>query len=129
MDTLILKRYPLVMKNLFIPFLMIAIGSSSADMFAADLRRSAGSGSWKTLNNSWGWSIEYPADWNAYVMGSPEEQGPGPEIETGGNVNFAGPAGCFDAHQRCGLFQIAVRLIPKLNTTLIDSLRHQFRGE
>lgn len=60
---------------------------------------------WVQLNNIHGWSITYPASWEAYVMQAPDS-GPELSIRESENVNFDGPKGCYKRKERCGLFQI-----------------------
>lgn len=65
------------------------------------------SDNWVQLNNTHGWSITYPASWEAYVMQAPDS-GPESSVREGGNVNFDGPKGCHERKERCGLFQVSV---------------------
>ena len=60
---------------------------------------------WVRLNNTHGWSISYPASWEAYVMQAPDS-GPELSIRDSDNVNFEGPQDCYKQKERCGLFQI-----------------------
>src|SRR5713101_871799 len=62
---------------------------------------------WVQLNNTHGWSITYPASWEAYVMQAPDS-GPELSIRESKNVNFDGPKGCYERKERCGLFQVSV---------------------
>jgi hypothetical protein len=65
------------------------------------------SDNWVQLNNTHGWSITYPASWEAYVMQAPDS-GPELSIQEGWNVNFDGPKDCYERKERCGLFQISL---------------------
>ena len=62
---------------------------------------------WVRLNNTHGWSISYPASWEAYVMSSPDS-GRELSIQESDNVNFDGPKDCYENKERCGLFQISL---------------------
>src|SRR5439155_743158 len=53
------------------------------------------SDNWVQLNNTHGWSITYPASWEAYVMQAPDS-GPDLCIRKSEDVNFDGPRGCYD---------------------------------
>src|SRR5881409_4512962 len=66
-----------------------------------------GSDQWMQLNNTHGWSITYPASWEAYVMQAPDS-GPELSIQGSDNVNFDGPKDCYERKARCGLFQISL---------------------
>ena len=67
------------------------------------------------VNNTHGWSLSYPASWEAYVM-SPPDSGQELSIQESDNVNFAGPQGCYERKERCGLFQIySVKANPQLD--------------
>jgi hypothetical protein len=71
------------------------------------------SDNWVQLNNTHGWSITYPASWEAYVMQAPDS-GPELSIRESENVNFDGPKDCYEHNTRCGLFQIySVRTTPQ----------------
>src|SRR5438034_3915161 len=73
------------------------------------------SDNWVQLNNTHGWSISYPASWEAYVMQAPDS-GPEPSIRDSDNVNFDGPKDCYKQKERCGLFQIySVKANPQLD--------------
>ena len=65
------------------------------------------SDNWVWLSNTHGWSLSYPASWEAYVMQAP---GSGRElsIRDSDNVNFDGPKDCYENKERCGLFQISL---------------------
>ena len=63
------------------------------------------SDNWLQLNNTHGWSISYPASWEAYVMQAPDS-GPELSIRESDNVNFDGPKDCYERKARCGHFQI-----------------------
>ena len=60
---------------------------------------------WVQLNNTHGWSITYPASWEAYVMQAPDS-GPYLSIRKSWNVNVDGPKGCSERKERCGHFQV-----------------------
>jgi hypothetical protein len=60
---------------------------------------------WMLVKNIHGWSLGYPASWELYVMSSPDSEQE-PSIQQSDNVNFAGPQGCYERKERCGLFQI-----------------------
>ena len=77
----------------FLIFLLFAVG----ELHASD--------KWVQLNNSHGWSLSYPASWEAYVMQAPDS-GTELSIQESDNVNFDGPQGCYERKERCGLFQI-----------------------
>ena len=62
---------------------------------------------WVRLNNTHGWSISYPASWEAYVMQAPDS-GRELSIQESDNVNFDGPKDCYENKERCGLFQISL---------------------
>ncbi len=62
---------------------------------------------WLQVNNTHGWSLSYPASWEAYVMQAPDS-GPELSIQKSDNVNFAGPKDCYENKERCGLFQISL---------------------
>jgi hypothetical protein len=62
---------------------------------------------WVQVNNTHGWSLSYPAAWEAYVMQAPDS-GPELSIQESDNVNFAGPKDCYKNKERCGLFQISL---------------------
>ncbi len=64
-----------------------------------------GSDQWMQLNNTHGWSITYPASWEAYVMQAPDS-GPELSVRESENVNFDGPNDCYERKARCGHFQI-----------------------
>src|SRR5438309_1456705 len=53
------------------------------------------SDNWVQLNNTHGWSITYPASWEAYVMQAPDS-GPELSVRESENVNFDGPGGCYE---------------------------------
>ena len=63
------------------------------------------SDNWVQLNNTHGWSITYPASWEAYVMQAPDS-GPELSVRESENVNFDGPKNCYERKGRCGHFQI-----------------------
>ena len=63
------------------------------------------SDNWVQLNNTHGWSITYPASWEAYVMQAPDS-GPELSIRKSENVNFDGPKDCYERKARCGHFQL-----------------------
>src|SRR5229473_2036981 len=65
------------------------------------------SDNWVQLNNTHGWSITYPASWEAYVMQAPDS-GPELSIRESENVNFDGPKDCYERKVRCGHFQISL---------------------
>ena len=70
---------------------------------------------WVQVNNTHGWSLSYPASWEAYVMQAPDS-GPELSIRDSDNVNFAGPQGCYERKERCGLFQIySVKANPQID--------------
>ena len=79
----------------FVIFSLFAVGG----LQAAD--------EWVQVNNSHGWSLSYPASWEAFVMQAPDS---GPELSIQGseNVNFDGPKDCYQIKERCGLFQISL---------------------
>src|SRR6266478_6040616 len=60
---------------------------------------------WVRLNNTHGWSISYPASWEAYVMQAPDS-GRELSIQESDNVNFDGPKDCYERKARCGHFRI-----------------------
>ena len=62
---------------------------------------------WVRLNNTHGWSLSYPASWEAFVMQAPDS-GPELSIQDSDNVNFDGPKDCYERKARCGLFQISL---------------------
>src|SRR5260370_12568418 len=62
---------------------------------------------WVQVNNTQGWSLSYPASWEAYVMQAPDS-GPELSIQESENVNFDGPQDCYENKERCGLFQISL---------------------
>ena len=62
---------------------------------------------WLQVNNTHGWSLSYPASWEAYVMQAPDS-GPELSIQESDNVNFDGPKDCYENKERCGLFQISL---------------------
>jgi len=64
-----------------------------------------GSDQWMQLNNTHGWSITYPASWEAYVMQAPDS-GPELSVRESENVNFDGPKDCYERNARCGHFQL-----------------------
>src|SRR5207249_4627965 len=64
-----------------------------------------GSDQWMQLNNTHGWSIAYPASWEAYVMQAPDS-GPELSVRESENVNFDGPKDCYERKARCGHFQL-----------------------
>ena len=72
-------------------------------MFVASA--ASASDNWVQLNNIYGWSITYPASWEAYVMQAPDS-GPELSVREGDNVNFDGPKDCYEHKARCGHFQI-----------------------
>ena len=47
---------------------------------------------WVQVNNTHGWSLSYPASWEAFVMQAPDS-GPELSIQDSDNVNFDGPKG------------------------------------
>ena len=63
------------------------------------------SDNWVQLSNTHGWSITYPASWEAYIMQAPDS-GPESSIRESENVNFDGPKDCYERKARCGHFQI-----------------------
>ena len=63
------------------------------------------SDNWVQLNNTHGWSITYPASWEAYVMQAPDS-GPELSVRESENVNFDGPKDCYERKARCGHFQL-----------------------
>jgi len=65
------------------------------------------SDNWLQLNNTHGWSLSYPASWEAYVMQAPDS-GRELSIQESDNVNFDGPKDCYENKERCGLFQISL---------------------
>ena len=65
------------------------------------------SGKWVRVSNTYGWSISYPASWEAYVMQAPDS-GRELSIHESRNVNFDGPKGCYERKERCGLFQVSL---------------------
>jgi hypothetical protein len=72
---------------------------------------------WVQLNNTHGWSITYPASWEAYVMQAPDS-GPELSVRESENVNFDGPKGCYERKERCSLFQVSMvseKADPRLN--------------
>jgi len=62
---------------------------------------------WVQVNNTHGWSISYPASWEAYVIQAPDS-GRELSIQESDNVNFDGPKDCYEHKERCGLFQISL---------------------
>ena len=62
---------------------------------------------WVQVNNTHGWSISYPASWEAYVIQAPDS-GRELSIQESDNVNFDGPKDCYENKERCGLFQISL---------------------
>src|SRR5262245_38430700 len=62
---------------------------------------------WVHVNNTHGWSLNYPGSWEAYVMQAPKS-GKELSIQKSDNVNFDGPKGCYERKERCGLFQVSV---------------------
>ena len=62
---------------------------------------------WVQVNNTHGWSLSYPASWEAYVMQAPDS-GRELSIQESDNVNFDGPKDCYENKERCGLFQISL---------------------
>lgn len=62
---------------------------------------------WVQVNNTHGWSLSYPASWEAYVMQAPDS-GPELSIRESDNVNVDGPKGCYERKERCGFFQISL---------------------
>ena len=62
---------------------------------------------WVQVNNTHGWSLSYPASWEAYVMQAPDS-GRERSIQESDNVNFDGPKDCYQRKERCGLFQISL---------------------
>ena len=79
----------------FLIFLLFAV----SELHASD--------NWLQLSNTHGWSITYPAAWDAYVMQSPDS-GPELSIRESDNVNFDGPKDCYQKNERCGIFQISL---------------------
>ena len=79
----------------FVIFSLFAVGG----LQAAD--------EWVQVNNSHGWSLSYPASWEAFVMQAPDS-GPELSIQDSDNVNFDGPKGCYERKARSGLFQISL---------------------
>ena len=63
------------------------------------------SDNWVQLNNTHGWSINYPTSWEAYVMQAPDS-GSELSIRESENVNIDGPKDCYERKARCGHFQI-----------------------
>src|SRR5437899_10075218 len=61
---------------------------------------------WVQVNNTHGWSISYPASWEAYVIQAPDS-GRELSIQESDNVNFDGPKGCYERKEPCGHFQIS----------------------
>ena len=87
----------------FLSFSLFALGGLQA------------SDKWMQVNNTHGWSLSYPASWEAYVMQAPDS-GPELSIRDSDNVNFAGPQGCYERKERCGLFQIySVKANPQID--------------
>jgi hypothetical protein len=93
-------RYPTKVPNFmnrwlagFLIFLLFA----GSELHASD--------NWVQLSNTHGWSITYPAAWEAYVMQAPDS-GPELSIRESENVNFDGPKDCYERKARCGHFQI-----------------------
>ena len=82
----------------FVIFSLFAVGG----LQAAD--------EWVQVNNSHGWSLSYPASWEAFVMQAPDS---GPELSIQGseNVNFDGPKDCYERKERCGIFQISLDFV------------------
>jgi hypothetical protein len=68
------------------------------------------SDNWVQLNNTHGWSITYPASWEAYVMQAPDSA-PELSIRESDNVNFSGPKDCYERKERCGIFQISLDFV------------------
>src|SRR5438552_8828044 len=64
-----------------------------------------GSDQWMQLNNTHGWSITYPASWEAYVMQAPDS-GPELSVRESEKVNFDGTKVCCARKARCGHFQL-----------------------
>jgi hypothetical protein len=62
---------------------------------------------WVQVNNTHGWSLSYPASWEAYVMQAPDS-GRELSIRESWNVNFDGPKDCYERRERCGLFQVSL---------------------
>jgi hypothetical protein len=54
---------------------------------------------WKKISNKFGWSIEYPANWD---VGNTGEGTP----ETADNQFFQGPTGCYPRGEHCGQMEI-----------------------
>ena len=68
------------------------------------------SDNWVQLSNTHGWSITYPASWEAYVMQAPDS-GPELSVRESDNVNFSGPKDCYERKERCGIFHISLDFV------------------
>jgi len=79
----------------FLIFSLLAVGGVQA------------SDKWVRVSNTRGWSLSYPASWEAFVMQAPDS-GPELSIQDSDNVNFDGPKDCYERKARCGLFQVSL---------------------
>lgn len=68
------------------------------------------SDAWVRLNNTHGWTLNYPASWEAYVMQAPDS-GRELSVRESDNVNFSGPKDCYKRKERCGIFQISLDFV------------------
>lgn len=82
---------------MIIPFLL-AVGALHA------------SDEWVWLNNIHGWTLSYPASWEAYVMQAPDS-GRELSVRESDNVNFSGPKDCYEREERCGIFHISLDFV------------------
>src|SRR5260370_16090997 len=76
-------------------------------LFCGTSRQAQEFDKWVRVNNTHGWSLSYPASWEAYVMQAPDS-GRELSIQASDNVNFDGPKDCHENKERCGLFQISL---------------------
>jgi hypothetical protein len=86
------------MRRLIIIPLLLAAGALHA------------SDDWVSLNNTHGWTLNYPASWEAYVMQAPDS-GRELSVRESDNVNFSGPKDCYERKERCGIFQISLDFV------------------
>ena len=86
------------MRRLMIIPLLLAVGALHA------------SDDWVWLNNTHGWSLNYPPSWEAYVMQAPDS-GPELSVRESDNANFSGPKDCYERKERCGIFHISLDFV------------------
>src|SRR5258708_32615618 len=79
-------------------------------LFCGTSRQAQEFDKWVRITNTHGWSLSYPASWEAYVMQAPDS-GPELSIRESDNVNFSGPKDCYERKERCGIFQISLDFV------------------